>query len=94
MTAYVIAIREKTHDAEALAAYSAAAALARREDMEVLAAYGACEALEGAPAEGVVLARFPDMEAGRAWFNSPEYQAARQHRLKGADYRFLLIQGR
>ena len=61
--------------------------------MKVLAAYGTSETLEGAAAEGVVLLQFPDMATAKAWYESPAYQAAREHRLRGADYRFILFEG-
>jgi len=40
-----------------------------------------------------VIVEFPDMDAARAWYNSPAYQDARQHRFQGADYRVILTQG-
>ena len=94
MTAYIVAIRDSTKDAAALATYGAMAAKARIPDMKVLAAYGALETLEGQAAEGVVLIEFPDMETAKAWYGSPAYQEAREHRFAGADYRFILFQGR
>jgi uncharacterized protein (DUF1330 family) len=46
---------------------------------------GAIESVEGAPvAERVVILEFPDMATARAWYNSPEYQAALQIRLAAA----------
>ncbi|WP_091740960.1 DUF1330 domain-containing protein [Phenylobacterium immobile] len=93
MSAYIIAIRDETTDAEGMAAYSAAVGAARRPDMKALAANGRVEALEGAPAEGVVLLEFPTFEDAKAWYDSPAYQAAREHRLGAATFRFLLIQG-
>jgi uncharacterized protein (DUF1330 family) len=33
------------------------------------------------------------MEAARAWYNSPAYTAARQHRFKAGDYRVFLTEG-
>jgi uncharacterized protein (DUF1330 family) len=33
------------------------------------------------------------MAAARAWYNSPAYQEARLHRMKGAQYRMLLVEG-
>lgn len=93
MAAYIIAIRERTTDAEALAAYAAGAAKARTPALRALAAYGACETLEGPDVEGVVLLEFPDMAAAHEWYDSPAYQAAREHRLKGGDYRFVLFEG-
>ena len=40
-----------------------------------------------------MILRFPDMAAAREWYNSPEYQDALQHRLKGANYRVFIIEG-
>jgi uncharacterized protein (DUF1330 family) len=61
--------------------------------MKALAYYGAVEVLEGPPVDGVVVVEFPDMAAARAWYDSPEYQDAKAHRLKAADYRVMLVQG-
>ena len=58
-----------------------------------LADYGAREVLEGAPAEGVVIIEFPDMEKERAWYNSPAYQEAARNRFAGAVYRGLIVEG-
>jgi len=49
--------------------------------------------LEGNEIEGAVILRFPDMAAARDWYNSPVYQEALQHRLKGANYRAFIIEG-
>ena len=58
----------------------------------MLSGYGTHEVLEGDKTEGVVIAEFPSMEAARAWYNSPAYQEAREHRLKGAIYRGILVE--
>lgn len=94
MTAYAIFIRERTTDAAALADYGALARPSMAgHPLTPLVAYGAMEVLEGDPAEGVVLLAFPTMEAARGWYDSPAYQAAREHRLNGAEYRVLLVEG-
>lgn len=94
MTAYVLFIRDTTLDADELATYGTLAADARGDHpLTALVHYGNLEVLEGAPAEGVVLLSFPSMEAARGWYHSPEYQAAKEHRLKGAEYRVLLVEG-
>jgi uncharacterized protein (DUF1330 family) len=93
VSAYIIAIRDSTRDAGELSKYREMAPKARVDGMRALAAYGTCEALEGAAVEGVVLLEFPDMDTARAWYGSPAYQAARTHRLAGADYRFILTDG-
>jgi uncharacterized protein (DUF1330 family) len=93
MPAYVIFIREVTFDKTELDAY-AAAAPASLEGLPIkfLTAYGRLEALEGPTPEGVAIAEFPSMAAARQWYDSPAYQAAAQHRFKGAIYRGLLVE--
>ncbi len=99
MPAYMIFTREgPVRDAEEMQAYSSAnqangAAYVSQFKIKPLAAYGALETIEGAPADGVVLLEFPTANDARAWYESPEYQAAMAHRLKGADYRVLLVEG-
>ena len=41
----------------------------------------------------VVLFRFPSMERARAWYNSPEYQAIVDMRLKAAESSLIFIEG-
>ena len=65
----------------------------RDPKMTPLSVYAAIEALEGDAPDGMVLLQFPTIEDARAWYNSPEYQAAIPHRMKGAEYRALLFQG-
>jgi uncharacterized protein (DUF1330 family) len=94
MPAYVIFIKNKTLDADELKTYGQKAGGARGDHaITPLAFYGPLEVLEGDAAEGVVLLQFPDMDAAKAWYHSPAYQDAKQHRLKGADYRVILAQG-
>lgn len=94
MTAYVILIRDKMIDAEAFAAYGAKAKLAREgHAIKPLAYYGRYEALEGPAAEGVVIMEFPTYDEAKAWYDSPAYQEALQLRLKGAEYRVLIVEG-
>ena len=94
MSAYVILIKNQTRDPEELKTYAEKAVAARAgHEVTPLARYGALEGLEGDPAEGVVILQFPDMAAARAWYDSPAYQDARQHRFKGADFRVILAEG-
>ncbi len=94
MSAYLVFIKEREHDAAAMAAYGAKAgpSLAGHE-AKPLVLYGATETLEGPDANSCVIIEFPSMDAARAWYNSPAYQDARQHRFQGADYRVMLTQG-
>jgi uncharacterized protein (DUF1330 family) len=95
MAAYVIFIREKPiHNAAEMQAYGKKT----RENppdpkLSALSVYGATEALEGDAPDGIVLLQFPTVEDAKAWYNSPGYQAAAQHRKKGADYRVMIVQG-
>jgi uncharacterized protein (DUF1330 family) len=94
MSAYVIFIRETTTDEAQMQQYALKAPAARTgHDITRLAFYGQLDVLEGPKAEGVAILRFPDMDAARAWYNSPGYQQAREHRFKGAEYRMLLVEG-
>jgi uncharacterized protein (DUF1330 family) len=94
MAAFVVFTREKTRDAEHLAAYSkAAGGAAAGHKVKALAVYGKHEVLEGPALEGAVLLEFPTVEEAKAWYNSPAYTEARAHRFKGADYRVFIVQG-
>jgi uncharacterized protein (DUF1330 family) len=94
LSAYAIFIRDNTIDQQELDTYSVMAGKARGDHpITTLVAYGDIEVLEGQEAEGVVLLEFPTMEDARAWYNSPAYQEAKAQRMKGANYRVLLVQG-
>ena len=94
MAAYMIFTREKTRDAEQLAAYSKkAGATLAGHPVKPLVAYGNFEVVEGDAIEGAVLLEFPTMEAAKAWYDSPAYKEVRELRFKGADYRCVLFQG-
>ncbi len=94
MAAYVVMIKDQTLDKDELAIYSQKAGAARGDhQINPLAFYGEQEVLEGADAEGVVVLEFTDMDAARAWYHSPAYQEAKAHRVKGASYRVILVNG-
>lgn len=94
MPAYIVFMREKTLDRSELEAYwERVAATLEGRAIEVLAAYGKHLTLEGPDVEGVVIARFPTLEEARSWYDSPAYQAAAQHRHRGAVYRGLIVEG-
>ena len=99
MPAYIAFIREEpVKDASALASYSAqnranAALFIEQYAIRPLAVYGDMEVLEGDDADGVVLLEFPSMEAARAWYDSPEYQAAITARHEATRYRAILFEG-
>jgi uncharacterized protein (DUF1330 family) len=94
MPAYIVFMREQTLDQSELEAYWAqVAATLDGRPIKVLAAYGKHLTLEGPDVEGVVIAEFPTLEDARDWYESPAYQAAAQHRHRGAVYRGLIVEG-
>ena len=94
MTAYVIFTREKLRDPAEYDAYKKKAGGAMKgHPLTPRAVYGRHEVMEGAEIEGVVLLEFPSMEAAKAWYDSPAYREAREHRFKGADYRCVIVEG-
>lgn len=94
MSAYIVFIREKTIDESELETYwQKAPAAMQGQPIRALAAYGHHVTLEGPDVEGVVIAEFPTVEEARAWYDSPAYQAAAQHRFRGAVYRGLIVEG-
>ena len=94
MPAYAIFIRDRTNDPAEMETYSGkAGATLEGHPASVLAAYGPHDVLEGPAIEGAVIVEFPTLEAARAWYDSPAYREAREHRFRGADYRAFLIEG-
>ena len=95
MPAYVIFLREKPiHNQAEMDIYTRTGRERPRDPkLKPLAVYGALETIEGEPADGVVILEFPTVEDARNWYYSPEYQAAAEHRRKGAEYRGMIVQG-
>lgn len=51
-------------------------------------------ALEGdIPFQRIVVTEFPDVEAAKRFYNSVEYQAAKQKRLGAADFHMIVVEG-
>jgi uncharacterized protein (DUF1330 family) len=94
MSAYFVFTREKTLDPKEMELYSQkVAATFAGHPVKILASYGHHKDVEGPPTEGTVVAEFPSMEAAMAWYDSPGYREVREHRLLGAVYRAVLVQG-
>lgn len=93
MTAYVVYIRDETFDQAEMDTYVAKVVADVKGHPMTPLAYGDCEVLEGAPIENVVIVSFPTVEDAKAWYNSPEYQAAAQHRFRGAKGRAFIVPG-
>lgn len=99
MPAYMIFTREgPVSDQAALDAYSqanraAAGTFREKYGIKPLVVYGAIEAVEGDAPDGIVMLEFPTADDARAWYHSPEYQAALPHRQRGAHYRAVIVEG-
>ena len=94
MAAYLIA-DVKVHDPVEYQKYTAGIpALIQKHGGEMLVRGGACQALEGdwLPSR-LVIFRFPNMEAVRAFYNDPDYQPLIKQRQKSADADLLAIEG-
>jgi uncharacterized protein (DUF1330 family) len=94
MSAYVVYVRDRITDPDEFKKYEESAPAASvGHPITALAFYGAVETLEGPPVDGAVILQFPTVADARASYDSPLYQAALQHRLRGAEYRVFIIEG-
>jgi uncharacterized protein (DUF1330 family) len=84
MTAYVVYVRDRITDPEEFKKYEdSAPAASVGQPVTPLAFYGAVETLEGDKVDGAVILEFPTVDDAKAAYNSPLYQEAVKHRLKG-----------
>jgi uncharacterized protein (DUF1330 family) len=94
MAAYIIFIRQCTHAPWELEIYSRKApASLVGHPITVRALYGHHEVIEGADIEGAAVLEFSSFDEAKRWYDSPAYREARQHRLRGADYIGVIVEG-
>jgi uncharacterized protein (DUF1330 family) len=94
MSVYAIFVRDRMIDPEEFKIYTQKSGQARaNHPLKAHVYYGAVEVMEGPPVDGAVVVEFPTMAAAHAWYESPEYQAAKVHRRKAADYRVFFVEG-
>ena len=94
MSAYFVFVRDKMKDPAGYAAYGQKArASFAGHDFKPLALGGAVTALEGGDADGVVIIEFPDVEAVKAWYHSPAYQACVGERWAATEGRAMIVEG-
>jgi len=94
MPAYMIFIRDKMIDPKEMEVYGQKARNAVGDHkMKPLAIYGRHEVVEGPDVEGIVILEFENAAAAKAWYDSPAYKEAREHRFKGAEYRAMIVDG-
>lgn len=90
---YIIA-RVTVDDNDAYMRYAQGAAIAMKKyGARVLARGGKCEALDGEARPRNVILEFESYDQAKAYFNSPEYQAARAHRVGKSVGEFVLVEG-
>ena len=94
MTAFVVLTKTRTRNTQELDLYAKQAPVFMSgHPARFLARFDACEVKEGAGAEGVAIIQFPTFKEAKAWYESPAYQEASQHRFKGGDYNIVIVQG-
>ena len=94
MSAYVIAMLDVS-DQENYEKYAQAAPAATAKFGGKAIARGPNAAtLEGDFSPGrIVVLEFPSVEDAKAWYDSPEYQEAKNFRLGAAEFRMLVVDG-
>jgi uncharacterized protein (DUF1330 family) len=94
MSAYLVYVRDRITDPVEFKKYEESAPAASvGQPMARLAFYGAVETLEGDKVDGAVIIAFATVADAKASYNSPLYQEAMKHRLKGAEYRVFIVEG-
>ncbi|GAC1409019.1 MAG: hypothetical protein NVSMB6_08590 [Burkholderiaceae bacterium] len=94
MSAYMVYVRDRITDPVEFKIYEdSALAASSGHPVTPLAFYGAVETLEGPRIDGAVVLAFPTLADAKAAYNSPLYQEALKHRLKGAEYRVFIVEG-
>jgi uncharacterized protein (DUF1330 family) len=94
MSAYMVYVRDRIIDPVEFKKYEdRAPAASSGHPITPLAFYGAVETLEGPRVDGAVVLAFPTLADAQAAYNSPLYQEALKHRLKGAEYRVFIVEG-
>lgn len=94
MSAYLVA-EVQVDDEEIYKTYTAKSpAIIQKYGGRFLARGKALETLEGQPFnKRIVVVEFPDSDAARRFYNSKEYQQARELRLPVSSAQFILIEG-
>ena len=81
-------------DPDAYARYSAATrGAAEKFGGRAIVRAGRMEVLEGHGRPRVVVLEFDSLDEARGYYTSPEYQAARQHRIGAAEFDAVIVEG-
>ena len=94
MPAYVIAQINVTDPTKYQEYAKAAGPAGAKYGGKFLVRGGAKTTLEGdVPYTRIVIQEFADVATAKKFYNSPEYQAARKHRLGAADFHMVIVEG-
>ena len=94
MTAYVVAVVNIKNQPQYQEYAALAPAAIEKYGGRFLARGGINAVLEGGlGANRVVIVEFPSADKAKAFYSSPEYQAARQKRINAADFTLMLVDG-
>jgi len=94
MPAYIIIVQEQIIDQDELDIYAKGApAASEGHNIVPLILHAAPKVIEGGPVQTVTMLQFDDVAAAEAWYESPQYQAILQHRLRGAKYHSFIVPG-
>ncbi|MEM9965508.1 MAG: DUF1330 domain-containing protein [Asticcacaulis sp.] len=90
---YIIA-QSRVTDPESFAKYvEGTKPAAEKHGMRPVARGGRSQVLEGRGHARVTVLEFDSYEDALAYYNSPEYQAAREHRLNAAEFDMVVVEG-
>jgi len=94
MPAYIIAQVNVTDPAKYQEYAKLAGPATQKYGGRFLVRGGAKTTMEGdIPFSRIVVNEFPDVEAAKKFYNSVEYQAAKQKRIGAADFNMIIVEG-
>jgi uncharacterized protein (DUF1330 family) len=92
--AYIVFTRLRTRNPEEVKLYAEQAPkFLAGHAIKFLVQFGHIEVKEGGGVEGVAILEFRNFAEAEAWYESPAYQNASQHRHKGEDYSVVIVEG-
>ena len=94
MPAFMVFTRERMRDEKEYEVYKQKNRVAMEgRPIRKHVLYGKYKVLEGPEVQGVVILEFPTFADAEAYYESPAYREAREHRFKAADYRVIIVEG-
>lgn len=93
MVAYIIFTRVRTRDPAQLKTYAESREkfFAGHNAKWVVPFGTPFEVREGPAIEGIGILEFPTLSEAKAWYESPVYREASQHRFRGGDYTSVIV---